>query len=73
LGTVQGGQSQTYRCRVGPAIAGRDTDSYQFFITHCAVPHLYGRFPRFGEVLEGLEVVWMLEVGDVMTKVERVE
>jgi cyclophilin family peptidyl-prolyl cis-trans isomerase len=58
---------------VGLASAGRDTESCQFFITHSAAPHLDGRYTRFGEVVEGMDVVWLLQVGDVMEKVERVE
>jgi cyclophilin family peptidyl-prolyl cis-trans isomerase len=58
---------------VGLASAGRDTESCQFFITHVATPHLDGRYTRFGEVVEGMDVVMRLEVGDVMRKVERLE
>lgn len=58
---------------VGLASAGRDTESCQFFITHSATPHLDGRYTRFGEVVSGIEVVWRLQVGDVMEKVVRVE
>jgi cyclophilin family peptidyl-prolyl cis-trans isomerase len=58
---------------IGLASAGRDTESCQFFITHSATPHLDGRYTRFGEVVEGMDVVWRLQVGDVMEKVERVE
>lgn len=56
---------------VGLASAGRDTESCQFFITHSATPHLDGRYTRFGEVVSGMDVVWQLQVGDVMSKVER--
>ncbi len=58
---------------VGLASAGRDTESCQFFITHSAAPHLDGRYTRFGEVVEGMDVVWRLQVGDVMERVEPVE
>jgi len=58
---------------VGLASAGRDTESCQFFITHSASPHLDGRYTRFGEVVEGMDVVWRLQVGDVMEQVERME
>lgn len=58
---------------VGLASAGRDTESCQFFITHVATPHLDGRYTRFGEVVDGMDVVMQLEVGDVMRKVEREE
>ena len=57
---------------VGLASAGRDTESCQFFITHSATPHLDGRYTRFGEVVSGMDVLWKLQVGDVMTRVERV-
>lgn len=58
---------------VGLASAGPDTESCQFFITHSAAPHLDGRYTRFGEVVSGMDVVWMLQVGDVMERVERAE
>lgn len=58
---------------VGLASAGPDTESCQFFITHSAAPHLDGRYTRFGEVVSGMNVVWELQVGDVMQRVERVE
>lgn len=58
---------------LGLASAGRDTESCQLFITHSATPHLDGRYTRFGEVVSGMEVVWRLQVGDVMERVERVE
>jgi cyclophilin family peptidyl-prolyl cis-trans isomerase/HEAT repeat protein len=58
---------------VGLASAGRDTESCQFFITHSATPHLDGRYTRFGVVVEGMDIVWQLQVGDVMDKVERVK
>ena len=57
---------------VGLASAGRDTESCQFFITHSPTPHLDGRYTRFGEVVSGMDVVWKLQVGDVMERVERI-
>jgi len=58
---------------VGLASAGRDTESCQFFITHSATPHLDGRYTRFGEVVSGMDVVWKLQVGDAMARVERMK
>lgn len=58
---------------VGLASAGKDTESCQFFITHTATPHLDGRYTRFGEVVEGMDVVRRLQVGDVMHRVDRVQ
>ncbi|HQV52443.1 MAG: peptidylprolyl isomerase [Flavobacteriales bacterium] len=56
---------------LGLASAGRDTESCQFFITHSATPHLDGRYTRFGEVVNGMNVVLKLQVGDVMESIER--
>ncbi len=58
---------------VGLASAGADTESCQFFITHGATPHLDGRYTRFGGVVSGMAVVWQLQVGDMMERVERVD
>lgn len=58
---------------IGLASAGPDTESCQFFITHSAAPHLDGRYTRFGEVVEGMDVVWRIQVGDRMLRVERAE
>jgi cyclophilin family peptidyl-prolyl cis-trans isomerase/HEAT repeat protein len=58
---------------VGLASAGPDTESCQFFITHSATPHLDGRYTRFGEVISGMDVVWKLQMGDVMQRVERAD
>lgn len=78
-----GGMPWTLRTEVGPqgfvegavglASAGRDTESCQFFIMLSPAPHLDGRYTRFARVLSGLEVARRLEVGDVMTRVERVQ
>jgi cyclophilin family peptidyl-prolyl cis-trans isomerase/HEAT repeat protein len=49
---------------LGMASAGKDTESCQFFITHSPIPHLDGRYTIFGKVINGMEVVHKLEVGD---------
>ncbi|MBK9176333.1 MAG: peptidylprolyl isomerase [Flavobacteriales bacterium] len=66
------GRSSFTAGSVGLASAGRDTESCQFFITHSVAPHLDGRYTRFGEVVEGMEVVWRIQVGDRMLRVEQV-
>lgn len=55
---------------VGLASAGKDTESCQFFITHEPTPHLDGRYPIFAQVVNGLDVVQRLEIGDKMLRVE---
>jgi len=58
------------RGAVGLALAGPDTGGAQFFITQLPAPHLDGRFPLFGQVTRGLDVVDALRPGD---RIERVE
>ncbi len=41
----------------------------QFYICLIAQPHLDGRYTTFGQVIQGMEVVDLLRVGDVMKKV----
>ena len=57
---------------VGLASAGHDTESCQFFIMLAPAPHLDGKYTRFARVASGLDVARRLQVGDVMTRVERV-
>ncbi|MEY3051789.1 MAG: hypothetical protein RLY31_1574 [Bacteroidota bacterium] len=49
---------------VGMASAGLHTEGTQFFITHSPTPHLDGRYTIFARVVEGMEVVYALSVGD---------
>ncbi|MBT1704203.1 peptidylprolyl isomerase [Chryseosolibacter indicus] len=55
---------------VGMASAGKDTEGTQWFITHSPTPHLDGRYTIFAEVVEGMDLVHRIEVGDVITDVE---
>jgi len=56
---------------VGLASAGPNTESCQWFATHCPTPHLDGRYTIIGYVVSGMETIHMLGVGDKMIKVER--
>lgn len=56
---------------VGLASSGQDTEGCQWFVSHCPTPHLDGRYTIIGYVIEGMEVVHQLGVGDRMLKVER--
>ena len=56
--------------RVGMASAGKDTECTQFFITHSPTPHLDGRYAIFGQVVQGMDVVHKLQVGDKILDVD---
>jgi len=56
---------------VGVASAGADTESCQFFFTHSPTPHLDTRYTRFAQVVEGMGVVNVLQVGDVMESITK--
>ena len=57
---------------VGLASSGPDTESCQWFVTHCPTPHLDGRYTIIGYVIKGMETIHKLGVGDRMIKVERI-
>ncbi|MDK2891757.1 peptidylprolyl isomerase [Methanohalophilus sp.] len=50
------------------AHAGKDTGGSQFFITHSPQPHLDGIHTVFGKVIDGMDVVYSIEQGDVMNR-----
>lgn len=57
------------RGTVGMALSGPDTGGSQWFITHAPQPHLEGRYTVFGQVVQGMDVVDRLQVGDTVTRV----
>jgi cyclophilin family peptidyl-prolyl cis-trans isomerase/HEAT repeat protein len=55
---------------VGMASSGKDTEGTQWFITHSPTPHLDGRYTIFAEVIDGMQVVHNIEVGDEIITIE---
>jgi len=49
---------------MGMASSGKDTESCQWFITQSPTPHLNGRYTIFARVVEGMDVVNQIQVGD---------
>lgn len=55
---------------IGMAHGGRDTEGSQFFINLSPTLQLDGNYTLFGAVVEGMQVVHELEVGDELLSVE---
>jgi len=55
---------------LGMASAGLDTEGTQWFITHCRLPHLDGRYTIFAEVTEGMDIVQKLQISDRIDKID---
>lgn len=54
---------------VGMASAGNHTECSQWFITHSPTPHLDPNYTIFAKVVEGMDVVNKLYVGDIIESV----
>jgi len=54
---------------VGMASAGPHTEGTQWFITHSPTPHLDGKYTIFGKVVEGMDVVNKITVGDYINEI----
>jgi len=54
---------------LGMASAGNHTEGTQFFITHSPTPHLDGQYTLFGKVIEGMEHLHAISIGDTLQKV----
>jgi peptidyl-prolyl cis-trans isomerase B (cyclophilin B) len=55
-----------------PHAGSPHTGGCQIFITHLPTPHLDGAYTRFGRVIDGMNVVSALEIGDVIRSARRV-
>jgi cyclophilin family peptidyl-prolyl cis-trans isomerase len=56
-----------------PAAGQPHTGGCQIFITHLPTPHLDGNYTVFGQVVEGMDVVQSLMIGDRVRSVSRIE
>lgn len=52
--------------RVGMAHSGPGTARAQFFITHLAPDALNGKYTVFGQVVDGMDVVWKMSKGNLL-------
>ncbi|HKY29607.1 MAG TPA: peptidylprolyl isomerase, partial [Pyrinomonadaceae bacterium] len=78
-GDGSGGPGYAIRCEinqlpyergaVGMALSGKDTGGSQWFVTHSPQPHLDGGYTVFGKVLDGMDVVDVIERGDVIRSI----
>jgi len=79
LNTGWGGPDYTIRTEIAPvryergtvgmASDGKDTEGSQFFVTHTPFYHLDNRYTIFGEVVEGMDIVDRIYIGDVLETV----
>lgn len=65
--------SSFVRGAVGMASAGKDTEGSQWFIMHSDFPHLNGKYTNWAEVIEGMDVVDIIDEGDEIISVELLE
>lgn len=57
---------------VGLASAGKDSEGVQFFITHTYTSNLDGRYTIFAEVIDGMDIVNQLVMGDKILSIEKI-
>jgi cyclophilin family peptidyl-prolyl cis-trans isomerase len=56
--------------KAGIASSGPDTEGSQFFITLTRTPHLDGHYTIYGEVVDGMDVVENIQIGDTVLQVD---
>ncbi len=56
---------------LGMALSGPDTGGSQWFVTHSPHPHLDGTYTVFGQVVEGMDVVNLVQVGETISRITR--
>jgi len=66
---THGNPNKHLRGSLSMAHAGKDTGGSQFFICHSSQPHLDAVHTVFGRVVDGLDIVDKIRMGDHMIKV----
>lgn len=61
---TEGSELQYERGMVGIASSGTDTEGSQYFMMHQWAPHLNGNYTIMGKVIEGMDIVDRITVGD---------
>ena len=57
------------RGTLGMARSDKDTAGSQWFVTHCAHPHLEGHYTAFGQLVSGWDVLDRVKQGDVVESI----
>ena len=63
------GKHKHGRGSLSMAHAGKNTGGSQFFLVREKQPHLDGKHTLFGQIMEGLDIIYKLNDGDQMTRV----
>lgn len=63
------GKHKHGRGSLSMAHAGKNTGGSQFFLVREKQPHLDGKHTLFGQIKEGLDIIYKLKDGDKMNKV----
>ena len=58
---------------VGMASSGKDTEGSQWFVMHSNYPNLNWRYSNFGKVIEGMEIVNIIDQQDKIVNIELIK
>ncbi|MCK5087761.1 MAG: peptidylprolyl isomerase, partial [Melioribacteraceae bacterium] len=55
---------------MGMASSGKDTEGSQWFVMHSNFPHLNRRYTNFAEVMEGTDIISIIDEGDKIINIK---
>lgn len=58
---------------VGMASSGKDTEGSQWFVMHSSYPNLNWRYSNFGKVIEGMDIVNIIDQKDKIVNIELIK